>query len=167
MKRLAVSVLITCFYLNAYSQDGSKNFTLSAGVSLSVPTYNFEPVKIGTGFDLRAYQYLQSKLALTADAGLNVFFADGGIAPTFLVPTRLGVKYHIVKEFFVFAQGGLGLYILTNLDQAATRKFAAISGGVGYQFSPRFDLQISYDGFSNKNGSFAYGQLRAGYYFVR
>ncbi len=159
--------MLSIFSQEGYSQPARNDFRLNGGLSVALPIYNMDPVKVGTGIDLKGCYFFSEKIAATADAGVSLFIAADGIAPTFLVPVRLGLHYFINDQFFVFGKGGIGFYMLKTLETTSTRRFSNISGGVGYQFNPRFDLSVSYDGYSNKQGSFGYAQLRLGYNFVR
>ncbi len=167
MKKIAISIIVSCLMLGTNAQEEPNRFKLSGGLSFSLPAYNMFPVKTGFGLDAKASWFITERLAATTDAGVSVFLATDGIAPTFLVPVRLGATYFVLDKVFVFAKGGIGLYMLKTLDNTATRKFATFSGGAGYQFNNKFDIQVSYDGYSNNKGSFAYGQLRVGYYLLR
>jgi len=152
---------VTGLVVKAQQENGIRGFKIGAGANLAVPVSNLPYSSIGAGIDLLARFTVSDNLALTADAGYTALFGKDNFVTTGIIPIRVGFRYLPVPEVYLGAKAGLGIYTLSN----ASTNFTAYSIGAGYQFSPKMDIGAAYDGYTKKNSSFGYFNLRLGYTF--
>jgi hypothetical protein len=167
MKKLLLTLLLLPAVLCLQAQDQDSKWQLNGGIELNIPVFNMEINTLGTGLDLQLIYKASSKVDLTADAGFNVFLAKKEFVPTGLIPLHLGAAYWLNPKIFVFAKGGLGVYMLYTPGETVTKNFVGMELGPGFTLSKKFDLRLSYNGYQNKDGSFGFIGIRAGYFFVK
>lgn len=155
-----------CFCLVGYcclaQSSDQRPFRMSGGLSLAIPTNNLEYVSIGAGVDVNALYALSEKLQLVADIGYTGLVGKYGLPLTGVVPLRGGLRYFPAEHFYLTGKAGGALYTFSNVSI----NYAAYSFGGGGVFNRKFDVAVTYDGYSNK-GSFGYMSLRLGYFFLR
>lgn len=168
MKRIGLFIFFVMISLAiAAQQKDREGIKMSAGASFLIPVYNMSLNSVGTGIDVIALYHLQEKLALTADAGLSVFFSRFDNPPTTLVPLRAGIRYYAGDKYFIAGKTGIGIYMLNAPRPVGTIKdtYAAFSIAGGYHISKQFEAGVAWDLYAKKDVSFAYIGLRAGYSF--
>lgn len=163
MKKIFLIALLLpfSFLFKVQAQADINKFKIGAGANLAVPVSNLPYSTIGAGIDLLARYIVSDNVSLTADAGYTALFGKDNFVTTGIIPVRVGFRYLPVPEVYLGAKAGLGIYTLSN----ASTNFTAYSIGAGYQFSPKMDIGASYDGYTKKNSSFGYLNLRLGYTF--
>lgn len=168
MKRMLLLIFFAMisFAIPAQQKD-KKDIEISAGVSFLIPVYNMSLNSVGAGIDVIALYNLQKKLALTADAGLSVFFSRFDNPPTTLVPLRAGIRYYAGDKYFIAGKTGIGIYMLNAPRPVGTIKdtYVAFSVAGGYHISKKIEAGVAWDLYTKKDVSFAYIGLRAGYSF--
>lgn len=168
MKRIGLFIFFAVISLALSAQQrGRETIKMSAGASFLIPVYNMSLNSVGTGVDVAALYHLQKKLALTADAGLFVFFSRFDNPPTTLLPVRAGVRYYAGEKYFIAGKAGIGIYMLNAPRPVGTIRdtYAAFAVAGGYHISKKFEAGVAWDLYTKKDVSFAYIGLRAGYNF--
>ncbi len=156
---LCIVLVFTGFCVAAQVE---KNKTgIGAGLLLAIPVYNLDISSVGGGGDLLLQYGLSGKTALTADVAFIGLPGKNNYPSTAIVPIRLGVRYFPVPKIYAGAKAGLGIY--TILKASASHFAYAVSGG--YLLTKKIEAGLFYDGYSNKNTSFGYAGIRAGYNF--
>lgn len=146
---------------NAAAQVQKNRIGIGAGLSLAIPVYNLNISSVGGGGDVIVQYGLSGKTALTADAAFIGLPGKSNYPSTAIVPIRLGIKYFPVPKIYAGAKAGLGIY--TILKASASHFAYAVTGG--YLIAKKIEAGVFYDGYSNKNTSFGYAGIRAGYNF--
>ena len=167
MKKLLLSLLFIPIYLFSFCQDVGKKWQLNAGAQLAIPVYNMEINTVGSGIDLKGIYKLSPKFDITTDAGFNIFFAKKEFVPTGLIPIKVGAAYWLNPNVYVFAKAGLGIYMLYTPGETVTKNFVGMEMGPGFTLSKRFDLNVSYNGYQNNDGSFGFITARLGYFLIK
>lgn len=163
IKTLFLSFMILLFSIGVKAQEKMiKPFKVGVGITLAVPTNNLEYASIGGGLDIIGIYKLSLSVSLTADVGYIGLKGKYNIPFTGIVPIRAGLRFYPVEKFYISGKAGLGLYTLGNVSQS----YAAYALGAGAEINPKWDVGISYDGYTN-DGSFGYMAIRLGYYFGR
>ena len=163
MKNLFLFVLlvVTGLMVKAQQENSIRGFKIGAGANLAIPVSNLPYSTIGAGVDILASYTVSNNVAITADAGYTALFGKDNFVTTGIIPIRLGFRYLPIPEVYLGAKAGLGIYTLSN----TSTNFTAYSIGAGYQFSSKMDVGAAYDGYTQKNSSFGYLNLRLGYTF--
>jgi hypothetical protein len=162
MRKLG-SVLFLCLltFMGKAQEVQPKGFKIGLGGILAIPANNLNESSIGGGFDLLALYPVSEKISLSGDAGFTAMSGKGVFSPTAIIPVRLGLRYLPGSNFYLGARGGIGIF--TILKESIT--YLGYSFGAGYQLNRRFDLGVSYDGYSKKRISFGLVAVRLGYSF--
>jgi hypothetical protein len=162
MRNVGLICCLCIFSLVGKSQDVQSNkFKVGIGGVLAIPANNLNESSIGGGFDVLALYDVSDKISLSGDAGFTALAGKGIFTSTAIIPVRVGLRYLPGSNFYLGAKGGIGIF--TILKESVT--YLGYSFGAGYQLSPRFDLGVSYDGYSKKDISFGLVALRLGYSF--
>ncbi len=156
-------VLLFCFFSQAAKTQETdiKKFKLGIGGVLSIPANNLETSSIGGGFDLLASYVVAEQLLLTGDAGFTALAGKSGLSSTAIIPIRVGVRYLPGSNFYLSGKVGIGIY--TILKESET--YFGYAAGAGYQLNKKFDIGVTYDGYSKNNISFGLVSIRLGYGF--
>lgn len=165
MNSIKISGLICLFVIIGINslvaqEKNEKPFRIGVGIILAVPTNNLEYASIGGGLDVIGVYKLSPAISLTADAGYIGLKGKYNLPFTGIIPIRAGLRYYPVEKVYISGKAGLGLYTLGNVSQS----YAAYALGAGAAINTKWDLGISYDGYTN-DGSFGYMAIRLGYYF--
>lgn len=159
MKSLFFATIILFIGFTSRAQN---TFQLQGGIDLGVPVHNLYGNSIGLGVDLTGIYMLSNEAALTGDFGYTALLAKSKEdATTNLLPLRIGLRYYPTPKFFVGGKIGAGLISNPGTSSITT---TAYSFGLGFNASPRVELDGSYDGYS-KNGSIGLLNFRLGYRF--
>lgn len=162
MKNICLLLVLGFVSLVGKAQVRSfEGFHWGAGVSLALPVYNMEEKTFGVGADLMATYGISNHFGFTADAGYTALLTKYNLAPTSVIPIRLGMRYFPVSNLYLGAKAGLGINTLGN----ASINYTAYSFGAGYMCWKKLDLGAAYDGYTNSGSSFGYAAIRVGYIF--
>ncbi len=166
MLKIIPTIFIFCCLSNVFAQQGLHNdvkgFQFSGGVILAVPTDNLPLWSVGGGADMLAQYGIIKYLALTGDAGFTTLFGRRKDLHSYkIVPVRIGVRYFPLSKLYIGAKTGVGFLKVKGIDGATA---LAYSAGGGYVFNKKFDVGITYDGYS-KSGTIGLIAVRAGYFF--
>ena len=173
MKKTMFIILCSAFASVAIAQNTPANirgFKVAGGINVAIPANNLKSYSIGVGADLLAQYGISSSFGITGDVGYTTLFPDNdakalGIRDLQIVPIRLGVRYYPSSSFYLDAKAGLGLLSSKGLDNQ--NKTTAYSFGGGFMASPKLDLGLTYDGYSNDGSSLGLVNIRLGYFFGR
>jgi hypothetical protein len=132
-----------------------------AGLTLAFPVFNLDISSTGGGPDAILHYGLSDQLSITADAAFIGLPGKGRYPSTAIVPVRLGLKYFPLPKIYAGAKAGLGIYTIL---KASANHFAYSFSG-GYMITRKIEAGVLYDGYTNKNSSFGYVGVRAGYVF--
>ncbi len=162
MRYIFTLCLIVLTVLNSFCQSGiKKKLKAGIGISLAIPIYNLSSSITGAGGDALLQYGLTENVNLTADAGFIGLPGKGKFPSTAIVPVRLGVRYFPQSKLYLAGKAGLGIYTILK----ASANHFAFSASSGYIIANKTDISVYYDGYSNKNTSFGYMGIRAGYNF--
>ena len=137
------------------------------GVDAQFPIGDFGDVSsFGIGGSVQANYTLDPTLDLTLQAGYinfngkdipntNLKFDNSGV-----IPVLAGIEYNFTPQ--VFASGQLGAGFGTEKNSNTSFVYAP---GIGYKFTPNFNLLLKYTGYSAKSTTSSTVGVRLGYTF--
>ena len=167
------------FAVNVNAQTITPNqFRFGVGVEGGVVTgdaHNYSNIELGGTARL---QYGFSKnLALTLTSGYYNFFGktyDNTAGTKYqslgMVPIKLGIKAFVTNNFYVGAEGGIGIETKTFNYQGVNEDFSEkhnkllLSPGVGYA-NKHWDIGARYENFSGQDRNSGFVALRLAYGF--
>jgi hypothetical protein len=180
MKKTMFIILCSAFASVAIAQNTPANirgFKVAGGINVAIPANNLKSYSIGVGADLLAQYGISNSFGITGDVGYTTLFPNdkgkaAGVRDLQIFPIRLGLRYYPSSAFYVGAKAGLGLLSDKGLDNQ--NRTLTYSFGGGFMASPKLDLGLTYDGYTN-NGASGIGNfndnslgivnLRLGYFF--
>ncbi len=164
MKKLFFIAAFAAGSFALQAQD-TQPLRFSIGLEAALPTGNFGDVSsFGIGGSAQADYSVAEKLALTLNAGYISFSGKTingeKLKASGFVPVMAGFKYNLTEQLYGSAQ--LGATFITEKDSETLFTYAP---GLGYQFSPNFDVLLKYTGFSAKDVELSAVGLRLAYTF--
>ena len=170
MKKILFIAVLTAVSFAGFAQSEkteSKALKFSIGVEGALPIGDFGDVySFGIGGSLQGEYKVAPELGLTLNAGYINYsvkdkFKGFGSESFGLIPVMAGIRYYFGEQK-VYASAQLGAAFSTEKDGQTS---FAYTPGIGYYFSPNFDAQLKYIGYSVKGGNSNTIGLRLAYNF--
>ena len=165
MKKVIFMLSLIAFSLVASSQTirGTNPGGFSLGLEAGVPVGEIGKLYSHILGGTLQYEYKpDAAFGITFNTGYLSYsikkkFGGGSVG---FIPALAGVKYYLAPAIFAHAQ--LGAAFGTDKGQGTS---FAYSPGIGFNITPKFDVELKYTGISNKGGTLASAGARLAYTF--
>lgn len=168
MKKLFMIAAFTAASFATFAQEGgstTKGFKFSVGVNAALPIGDLADIStFGAGIDVQGQYWFSDKVAATLDAGFTSLFGKDDFESTSLIPVRAGVRYMATPQIYLTGKVGMG-NLKYNADGADGVTAFGYAVGAGYKINEKFDLGLTYDGYSKNSQTNSMINLRVGYTF--
>lgn len=166
MKKLFMIAAFTAASFATFAQEGgstTKGFKFSVGANAALPIGDLADFSsFGAGIDLQGQYWFSDKVAATLDAGFTSLFGKNGADATSLIPVRAGIRYMVADNIYLTGKVGMGSLKTKGFDATTAFGYAV---GAGYKINEKFDLGLTYDGYSKNSQTNSMINLRVGYTF--
>ncbi len=164
MKKLFFIAALTAASFAGKAQDEAQPLAFSIGLEAALPMGNLaDYVSFGIGGSAQVDYTIAPTLALTLNAGyIHMSAKDDfpGLSSVGYIPVMGGIKYAFTEQLYGSAQLGATFYSKSGGGTSFT-----YAPGIGYKFSPNFDILLKYTGWSQKDVEESALGLRLAYTF--